>query len=36
MGIPKEVTKILEKHNISVTDFVKAIKEIENMASSKK
>lgn len=36
MGIPKEVTKILERHNINVTDFVKAMKEIQNLPSNKK
>jgi len=36
MGIPKEVTKILEKHNIDLVDFVNAMKEIKKLASLKK
>ncbi len=36
MGIPKEVTKILERHNINVTDFIKAMREIQKIASNEK
>lgn len=36
MGIPKEVTKILEKYNLNPKDFVKALEEIIALASNDK